>query len=108
MNNINDESADRQLAERCPECAFDGPIEMVTEFDHSPLPPGDTRTFDELCQIPLTAPAEPPICQRCGQPMPVRVIEVTLHPACRHPDWRKRTGRAVGEDEGDGEVAPLS
>jgi len=93
MSTSNDQPEVMQPGEPCPECAFDGPVELVTDFDYSPLPADDMRTLDELCRIPLTSPAEPARCPRCGGPMPIRVIEVGLHPACRHPDWRKRTGR---------------
>jgi len=93
VNTNNEQQETAQPAEPCPECAFEGPVEWVKNFDDSPLPPNETRTLDELCQIPFMSPIEPALCPRCGGQMPIRVIELNLHPACRHPDWRKRTGR---------------
>ena len=75
--------------ETCPVCA-PGPIETVEDFDDSPLPPDDTRSFEELCKIPFFEVTGPPRCPRCGGPMPIRLIRIGLHPACRHPDHRKR------------------
>jgi hypothetical protein len=33
----NEQQEAAQPAEPCPECAFDGPVELVIQFDDSPL-----------------------------------------------------------------------
>ena|SRR6516165_6085474 len=74
----------------CPVCA-PGQIETVEDFDDSPLPPDDTRSYEELCALPFFEVTGPPRCPRCGGEMPIRVMRIGLHPACRHPAHRKRS-----------------
>jgi len=77
--------------EPCPACAL-RQTPIVEDFDDSPVPPDDPRTYEELCRLEFCSRVGPTKCPRCGGDMRISVIQVCLHSACRHPDYRKRMG----------------